>query len=79
MNLVDRMGWSVLASGLFLILAAVGSELSGTQANVGDNVINTHAPATLVLACLGIVLVANGFVLLSHTERETADETRRDG
>ncbi len=68
MTLVDRMGWSALGSGLFLILAAVGSELSGTQADVSDHVINTHAPATLVLACLGIVLVANGFVLLSHTD-----------
>ena len=65
-DLVDRMGWSALASGLFLMVAAVGSELSGTEADV-NHVINTHAPATLVLACLGIVLVANGFVLLSHT------------
>ena len=78
MNLVDRMGWSALASGLFLILAGVVSEASGTQANVSNNVINTHAPATLVLVCLGIVLVANGFVLLSHTESDTSDETHRD-
>jgi hypothetical protein len=79
MNLVDRMGWSALASGLFLVVAAVGSELSGTQANVSDHVINTHAPATLVLACLGIVLVANGFVLLSHRDTDRSDESRRDG
>jgi hypothetical protein len=78
MNLVDRMGWSALASGLFLILAAVGSELSGTQATVGDNVINTHAPATLVLTCLGIVLVANGFVLLSHTDAGKGTDASRD-
>lgn len=68
MNLVDRMGWSALGSGLFLILAAVVSERTGTQAQVSGTVINTHAPATLVLACLGIVLVANGFVLLSHSD-----------
>jgi hypothetical protein len=79
MNLVDRMGWSALASGLFLVVAAVGSELSGTQANVSDHVINTHAPATLVLACLGIVLVANGFVLLSHRDTDRSDESRSDG
>jgi hypothetical protein len=79
MNLVDRMGWSALASGLFLVVAAVGSELSGTQANVSDHVINTHAPATLVLACLGIVLVANGFVLLSHRDADRSDESRSDG
>jgi hypothetical protein len=79
MNLVDRMGWSALASGLFLVVAAVGSELSGTQANVSDHVINTHAPATLVLACLGIVLVANGFVLLSHRDTDRSDESRSEG
>jgi hypothetical protein len=73
MDLVDRMGWSALASGLFLMVAAVGSELSGTQADVSNHVINTHAPATLVLACLGIVLVANGFVLLAHTSRSAQD------
>ena len=78
MALVDRIGWSVLTSGLFLILAAVGSELSGTQANISNNVVNTHATATLVLACFGIVLVANRFVLLSHPSPETGAEVRRD-
>ena len=37
MALVDRIGWSVSTSGLFLILAAVVSEMSGTQANISSH------------------------------------------
>jgi len=78
MNLVDRMGWSVLGSGLFLVLAAVVSELSGTDATIGGHAVNMHVTATYVLACLGIVLVANGFVLLSHTKPAQGAEDPRD-
>jgi hypothetical protein len=77
MELVDRIGWSVLTSGLFLILAAVASELSGTRAGIGGHAVNTHVTATYVLACLGVVLVANGFVLLSYPSPEKRAEDHR--
>jgi hypothetical protein len=77
-GLVDRIGWSVLSSGLFLVLAAVVSERSGTRANIGGHLVNTHVTATYVLACLGAVLVVNGFVLLSYSGPEEPAGTDRE-
>jgi F0F1-type ATP synthase membrane subunit c/vacuolar-type H+-ATPase subunit K len=78
MTLVDRMGWSVLGSGLFLGLAAIVSDRTGTHVAVGaatdPHVINTHTPATLVLTFLAVVLVVNGFVLLSYEAGSEGDE-----
>ena len=66
MDLVERIGWSVGLSGLFLMLAAAASEMTGTDAFIGGHHVNTHVTATWVLACLGLVLAANGIVLLGY-------------
>ena len=75
MDLVERIGWSLLCSGLFLILAAVGAEKTGTQAEIGGHVVNTHVTATWVLGCLGLVVVANGLAVLGgNVQKKNADD-----
>ena len=70
MDLVDRMGWSCTGERPVPdAVAAVGSELvrhPGRRQQPRDQ---HPCAATLVLACLGIVLVANGFVLLGSPQR----------
>jgi len=75
MDLVERIGWSLLWSGCFLILAAGVAELSGTKANIGGHVVNTHVTATWVLGCLGLVVVANALVVLGgNVPKKDADD-----
>ena len=91
MDLVERIGWSVGLSGLFLMLAAAVSEMTGTDAFIGGHHVNTHVTATWVLACLGLVLTANGLVLIGYVSDQKSsagrsihrsdllDRTRADG
>jgi hypothetical protein len=74
MDLVQRIGWSLLWSGVFLVLAALVSEWSGTRARIGGHVVNTHVTATFVLGSLGLVLVANAFVVFAATTQKKGVE-----
>jgi hypothetical protein len=78
MDPVERIGWSLLWSGLFLILAAVLAEMSGTKANIGGHVVNTHVTATWVLGCLGLVGFANGLSVLAGNAQKKGADRRRD-
>ena len=73
MELAGRIGWWLGISGVFLVVAAVVCEASGTQADIGGNQVNTHVTATWVLACLGIVLVGNGIALLVAAGKHDAN------
>lgn len=68
MQLLERVGWSLATSGVFMALAAAACQATGTVAltSSGDSV-NTHTPATWVLAVLGVVLLVNGLVLVGAT------------
>jgi hypothetical protein len=69
MEVLERVGWSLGMCGVFTAMAAVVCQLTGTSAltSSGDTV-NTHTPATWVLAVLGTVLLVNGIVLVTTTQ-----------
>jgi hypothetical protein len=66
MQVLERVGWALGWSGVFVALAAVVCQQTGTSAltSSGDSV-NTHTPATWVLGVLGAVLLVNGIALVS--------------
>jgi hypothetical protein len=72
MKLAEKLGWSLLTSGLLMIVAAVASNRTGTHAQSTAGEINTHAPATWVLGTLGIVLVINALALFSWVREQKA-------
>jgi hypothetical protein len=79
MRLAEKLGWSLLTSGLLMIVAAVASNRTGTHAQSTAGEINTHAPATWVLGTLGIVLVINAVALFSWVrEQKVAPEQTDD-
>ena len=71
MRLAEKLGWTLLSSGLLMIVAAYASHRTGKHALItsGDT-INTHAPATWVLATLGIVLVINSLALFAWVSEQ---------
>jgi len=75
MRLAEKLGWTLLSSGLLMIVAAYACHRTGKHALItsGDT-INTHAPATWVLATLGMVLVINSFALFGWVSEQKRTE-----
>jgi hypothetical protein len=67
MDLLERIGWYLGLSGVGTIIAAGLCQITGTSAlTSGGDSVNTHTPATWVLATMGLVLVVNAIGLLGH-------------
>jgi hypothetical protein len=78
MELTARIGWWIGLSGIFLVVAAVVCESTGTRARIAGHVVNTHVTATWVLACLGLVLLGNGLALLAFGNARKAGGLQDD-
>jgi drug/metabolite transporter (DMT)-like permease len=67
------MGWSSATSGVLMALAAAVCQTTGTAAlTSGGDTVNTHTPATWVLAVVGAVLLVNGLVLVGAARSATS-------
>ena len=79
MDLLERIGWYLGLSGVCTIIAAGLCQMTGTSAlTSGGDSVNTHTPATWVLATMGLVLVTNSLGLLGYANaRERGPEAER--
>jgi hypothetical protein len=79
MDLLERIGWYLGLSGVGTIIAAGLCQMTGTSAlTSGGDSVNTHTPATWVLATMGLVLVTNSLGLLGYANaRERGPEAER--
>jgi hypothetical protein len=80
MRLAEKLAWSLLSSGLLLVVLAVASHRTGKHVMTSGGAVNTHAPATWVLASIAVVLVINALALFSWvSEQKTAEASREAG
>jgi hypothetical protein len=71
MELLERIGWYLGLSGVGTIIAAGLCQITGTSAlTSGGDSVNTHTPATWVLATMGLVLVTNSLGLLGYANAQ---------
>jgi thiosulfate reductase cytochrome b subunit len=73
MRLAEKLSWSLLSSGLLMIVLAVASHRTGIHAQVTGGRVNTHAPATWILATFGLVFVINSLALFSWVNEQKAE------
>jgi hypothetical protein len=71
MRLAEKLAWSLATSGLLMIVVAVASDRTGTHAQTAGGEVNTHAPATWVLATLGVVFLINALALAAWVREQT--------
>ena len=72
MRLAEKLAWTLMSSGLLLVVLAVASHRTGVHVQSSGGEVNTHAPATWVLGSLGIVLVINACALFSWANEQKA-------